>query len=138
MPLELHPQLTLAYSRHKQFSDCLCGRPGGRCLFSMWDKGQPPLTYHKQNKTNKQKTKKTLIQKNRATETSPRILRILWPSRRCAPSCSNLLVSSFSSMKKKKIIWLLLWEDFQVLLFKEQLKVNCGQYLKRVLYFCSY
>ena len=41
-------------------------------------------------------------------------------------------------MKKKKIIWLLLWEDFQVLLFKEQLKVNCGQYLKRVLYFCSY
>ena len=68
----------------------------------------------------------------------PRIPRILWQAQRCAPSFSNFLVSSFSSMKKKKIIWLLLWEDFQVLLFKEQLKVNCGQYLKRALHFYSY
>lgn len=37
--------------------------------------------------------------------------------------------------EEKKIIWFLLWEDFQALIFKEQLKMNCGQYSKRVLHF---
>lgn len=127
VPPQFHLNLTLVWSgHHKLFSDCLCARQWGWFLYSVWNKGQPQFTHQK-----------CLVWKSRTIEMSPEYTR----------SCSKpeyvvLLALIFFQLhfllwkkKRKKIIWFFLWEDFQVLPFKEQLKVNCGQYLKRVLHF---
>lgn len=104
-----------------QLSQSSCARQRGQGFCSVWGKGQPLFTDQKEH---------ACLGKAGPLHHVPK----------CSRSCSktqyvflppvprSLPLPHFLPWgKKEKGTCFLLWEDFQVLLFRKQLKTNCGQ-----------